>query len=199
MPVDVLTPENNVLGNLMAAAIFENSRQAEIAVSALQQAGFDLRQVSFMQRKGEVLAELEKPGPVSELVPVDEQPLAENPAVGAISGMAIGGATGWLVGLALVTIPGLGPFLAAGTMATLLGSAAVGAAAGGIGGALLLWGAPEDMAHHYSSQLVGRRCMLAVEADTTARQNQAADLLVRTGGKDVRTFTRQVGEANSLT
>ncbi len=190
MPVNVVPTEVTEFPNLMTAAIFETPSQAEVAFNLLQQSGFDARHVSFLQRKGEVLAELEPPSDASSLITPDEQPLAENPVLGALSGGAIGGAAGWLVGLGLVAVPGVGPFLAAGTLGTLLTSAAIGAAAGGAGGALLLWGTPHDIAHHYSERVDGTRCLLVIETNDPDQQTQGAELLTRAGGSDVRTFTR---------
>ena len=43
----------------------------------------------------------------------------EGAATGAASGAIIGGALGWLVGIGTLTIPGLGPFIAAGPNSSL--------------------------------------------------------------------------------
>lgn len=191
MPVDVIPAQETRLPTLMAGAVFENEKQAEAAFILLQQAGIDARRVSFLQRKGEVLAALEPASETDALIREDERLLAENPVMGAVSGAAIGGAAGWLVGLGLIAIPGIGPFLAAGTLATLAASATVGAVAGGLGGALLLWGVPDDIAHHYARQLEGRRCLLLVESQLPEEQAQVVELLERAGGQDINTFTRE--------
>ena len=194
MPVDVVGTEEVDLtaANLMAAALFDNPQQAEIAFGLLQQNGFGAQSVSYMQRKGQVLQQLDPNAQSGDLVDPDVQPVAHDPLMGAVSGSAIGGATGWLVGFGLSLIPGVGPFLVAGTLATLLGGAAVGAIAGGLAGALLLWGAPNDVAHHYAHELEGSRCLLTVSSQSVERQTLAADLLGRGGGQDVRTFVREV-------
>ncbi|BDI16740.1 hypothetical protein ANSO36C_25420 [Nostoc cf. commune SO-36] len=58
--------------------------------------------------------------------------------------------TGLLVGLGTLAIPGVGPVLAGGAVATALATTlaggAIGAAAGGIVGALVGLGIPEDIA-----------------------------------------------------
>lgn len=187
MPVDIVRSENSVEGNLVAAAIFEGRAGAEGALSLLEQYGFDFRKMSYLQRKGEVLAELD-PAATGETAEPDNVPRVDNPVMGAVSGGAIGGAAGLLVGLGLAAVPVVGPFLAAGTLATVFSSAAVGAVVGGLSGALLLWGVPDDLAHQYATMLEGSRCMLIVAGDTPDEQALAADLLARSGGQEVHTF-----------
>ena len=193
MPVDIVSTEEVDVNetNLMAAAVFENPRQAELAYGLLQQAKFSAKTMSFLQRKGEVLAELEPDGDNTELIDPDVQPVAHNPVMGALGGGAIGGVAGWLVGLGLAVIPGVGPFLVAGAISAMLTSAAVGAVAGGLAGGLLLWGAPNDIAHHYANELAGSRCLLIIATHRVDRQDLAADLLTRAGGQDVRIFVKE--------
>ena len=53
---------------------------------------------------------------------------------GATFGTVVGGGAGLLAGLGLLAIPGLGPVVAAGWLASTLVGAGVGAAAGGLVG-----------------------------------------------------------------
>ncbi|TCT07636.1 hypothetical protein [Aquabacter spiritensis] len=73
---------------------------------------------------------------------------------GAAVGAGVGGTGGLLAGLGLITIPGIGPVLAAGWLATAaagaVAGAAVGGAAGGLIGALVADGVGEDDAHLYA-------------------------------------------------
>src|SRR6187401_3759263 len=50
----------------------------------------------------------------------------EGAATGGATGGVLGGALGWLVGIGALTIPGVGPFIAAGPLMAALGGAAVG-------------------------------------------------------------------------
>ena len=52
-------------------------------------------------------------------------------------GAVIGGILGFMIGLGALAIPGLGPLVAAGTLATALGTAGVGVVAGMLVGGLL--------------------------------------------------------------
>lgn len=75
---------------------------------------------------------------------------ASGAATGAGIGAAIGGGAGLLAGLGMLAIPGLGPVVAAGWLASTALGLAGGAAAGGAVGALADIGVPEDDLPVYS-------------------------------------------------
>jgi uncharacterized protein (TIGR02271 family) len=68
----------------------------------------------------------------------------------AVAGGAIGGLAGLLLGLGAFAIPGVGPIIGAGPLAAALTGAAIGAAGGGLLGALVGWGIPETEAGYYA-------------------------------------------------
>jgi hypothetical protein len=74
----------------------------------------------------------------------------EGAATGAGIGATIGGVAGLLAGLGLMAIPGLGPVVAAGWLASTALVAAAGGATGGLIGALTQSGIGEDEAHAYA-------------------------------------------------
>jgi uncharacterized protein (TIGR02271 family) len=93
---------------------------------------------------------------------------------GAGVGALVGGLGGLLVGLGALAIPGIGPVLAAGPLATAVAAivgagvgAAAGGAVGGILGGLIDLGIPEEQAHYYAEGI--RRGGVLV----TARTNDA--------------------------
>lgn len=71
-------------------------------------------------------------------------------ATGAGVGAALGGAAGLLAGLGAMAIPGLGPVVAAGWLASTAVGAAAGGAAGGLIGALADAGVSSDEAEYYA-------------------------------------------------
>ncbi|MGO4833368.1 hypothetical protein AB4144_13945, partial [Rhizobiaceae sp. 2RAB30] len=121
----------------------------------------------------------------------DHSDAGEGAAAGAGVGAAIGGAGGLLAGLGLMAIPGVGPVVAAGWLAsTALGAAAgaaVGGVTGGILGALTDSGVPEQDAHVYAEgvrrggTLVTARVEdeLAEQAQRIMNQHQSVDLAAR--------------------
>src|SRR5271165_7249539 len=52
----------------------------------------------------------------------------EGATAGAGTGLVLGGAMGWLVGIGALAIPGLGPFIAAGPIMAALAGAGIGSA-----------------------------------------------------------------------
>ena len=86
-------------------------------------------------------------------------------SVDAAGSAAIGGLAGFVAGLAALAIPGIGPIIAAGPLAAGLIGASVGAAAGGVIGALRSHGVPEEEAEVYSEAV--RRGSTLVAVNTT--------------------------------
>lgn len=88
---------------------------------------------------------------------------------GAATGGVIGGIGGLLAGLGALTIPGIGPLLAAGPLAAALAGTAVGAAGGGLIGGLIGLGIPEHEAQEYDAMVGKGRILVAVEAEESTR------------------------------
>jgi len=78
---------------------------------------------------------------------------AEGAATGGSIGAGLGGAAGVLAGLGLLAIPGVGPVVAAGWLASLLTGAVAGGAVGGVIGALSQAGISKDDAPVYAEGL----------------------------------------------
>jgi len=75
---------------------------------------------------------------------------AEGAATGAGIGATVGGVAGLLAGLGMIAIPGIGPVVAAGWLASTAAVAAAGGVAGGILGALTEAGVSEEDAQVYA-------------------------------------------------
>jgi uncharacterized membrane protein len=93
-------------------------------------------------------------------------------STGAGVGAVVGGIGGLLVGLGALTIPGIGPVLAAGPLATavaaLVGAGAgavAGGVAGGLLGALIDMGIPEEHAGYYAEGVRRGGALVTVDAD----------------------------------
>jgi hypothetical protein len=105
---------------------------------------------------------------------------AEGAATGAGIGAGLGGAAGLLAGLGLLAIPGLGPVVAAGWLASTALGATAGAATGGVVGALTQSGISEEEAPLYAEgvrrggTLVSARVPDADRARFEAILNQSA-------------------------
>jgi len=75
---------------------------------------------------------------------------ADGAGTGATLGTLLGGGAGLLAGLGMLAIPGLGPVVAAGWLASTLVGAGAGAATGGLVGSLAGAGVSESDAHAYA-------------------------------------------------
>ena len=142
--------------------LFDSYSQAQAAVQALEQAGFTSSEVSLVSRYR------------------DDNTLADtdmsNTATGATAGAVIGGGGGLLAALGLIAIPGIGPLVAAGVLATTLVGAAGGSAVGGLIGALTDSGVSEEDAHVYSEGVRRGSSLVTVKTDD-ARVSKADAIL----------------------
>jgi hypothetical protein len=117
----------------------------------------------------------------------------EGTAVGVTTGGVIGGALGVLVGVGLLAIPGLGPFIAAGPIMAGLAGLGVGGAVGGLTGALIGMGIPEFEAKRYEGRLQKGGILLSVHCETSEEIKRAKEVLDITRAEDVST----TGESSS--
>ncbi|NHC35391.1 general stress protein [Scytonema millei] len=138
-----------------AVGVFANRHDAETAIGELKSAGFPMHKVTIIAQDADRKADVAG-------VNVQDKNQAGNKAdegatAGALTGGTLGGITGLLVGLGALAIPGVGPIMVAGELATVLtttvAGGAIGAAAGGLVGALIGLGIPEERAQVYSDRV----------------------------------------------
>jgi hypothetical protein len=151
-----------------AIGVFPDRARAEQAVDELRRAGFRMDQVGFVARNGT--------GLITDATETEVR--AES---GAAAGAVTGGLLGALLGgVAALSIPGIGPVLAAGLLAGVLSGTAAGAWGGGLLGALVGLALPEEEARHYQEEVRAGRTLVTVEAGD--RYVEAVDILSRCGG-----------------
>lgn len=143
--------------------LFDNYDDAKAAVHALEADGISHGDISIVANDAHGEHAANKAG--------------EDAGKGAGIGATVGGVGGLLAGLGLMAVPGLGPVVAAGWLASTVvgavGGAVVGGAAGGLVGALQKDGVSEDDAHVYAEGV--RRGGTLV----TARVDEAKALTAR--------------------
>jgi hypothetical protein len=123
------------------------------------------------------------------------QPLLtpEGATTGATTGGVVGGTLGLLAGLGALTIPGVGPFIAAGPLVAALAGAGAGGAVGGLIGALVGMGIPEYEAKRYEGRVKSGGVLLSVHCDTSDEISRAKELLKETGAEDVSSAGEKAG------
>lgn len=148
--------------------VYERYADAEAAVRRLKEAGFTDSQISLI---GHRHADGE-PGTDSEV--------ADDAAGGAAVGGTLGAGAGLLAGLGLMAIPGIGPVVAAGWLAsTAVGAATgaiVGGAAGGLIGAMTESGMSREDAETYAESVRRGGSLVSLRTDEMSEPRAVAAL-----------------------
>jgi hypothetical protein len=167
----------NVIG------LFENFSEAQGAVERLSNAAFNRDRISLLGRDADH----------EQIRQATNEP-TNRVSKGAGVGAVLGGAGALIAGMAGLMIPGIGALIAAGPIATALtsalGGAGLGAAAGGVIGALTKMGVPEKDASLYENHLRQGMALVAVQADSDDDADRAADIMELQGAVDVEGRTR---------
>jgi hypothetical protein len=169
------------------SAIFSDRTQAELAIEDLRRMGVSDTYLSVISRH------VEEPdflggggGAVAEDLRGRE--VADATGKGLLGGAGVGA----LFGLAAALIPGVGPFIAAGSLASVLGAtggavaagAIVGATSGAVAGALSRAGYEEREANWYGQEVERGGVLVAVDTHEAPLSDvQIRDVLVRHGGR----------------
>jgi hypothetical protein len=164
------------------AGTFDDRDDAQRAINALKDAGFTGDQI------GVALRDRNAQG---EMVEDTGTHAAEGAVTGAVGGGLLGGLVGFLVGIGALAIPGVGPVIAGGALATTFGiaggtavaGAGIGAAAGGLVGALVGLGIPEEEARYHEERFRSGATLVTVNAGP-ARATEAVDIM-RQYGADI--------------
>jgi hypothetical protein len=187
--LDMTNTNTNLNTNNMrtVAAVFHKWDDATHAVRALQDAGFDDQYVGIARLDSEK-------GQVQQHTTSGEvKDDGERVAGGIAAGAAVGGVAGLLAALASLAIPGVGPIVAGGMLATTFGSAAgaaitgagvgagLGAATGGLIGSLKSLGLSDDEAQAFESDMRNGSTLVTVQAGD--RANDAIRMLQQMGGE----------------
>ncbi|MET4524039.1 hypothetical protein [Bradyrhizobium sp. JR18.2] len=127
--------------------LYDNYSDAQRAVTNLEAAGLPHSDLSIVANNSDNWYSTDKKVD-RDRDGVDDR--AEGAAKGAGVGAGLGGAAGLLAGLGLLAIPGLGPVVAAGWLASTALGAVAGGATGGVVGALTQAGVSNEEAPLYA-------------------------------------------------
>ncbi len=160
-------------------ALYDNFQEANDAVRELVDRGFRRENISFMasDQSGAYSQALKS----SDVQTFQAAEANTGAGVGAGIGAAVGGLAGVLIGLGALAIPGVGPVLAAGPLATVLAGlagAGAGAVAGGVLGALVDMGIPEETAGYYAEGVRRGGTLVTVQVEDYLT-DKAVDILNR--------------------
>jgi len=133
--------------------VFDYEKDAQDAIRDLKQAGFTETQIGMA-------------APLKDDTAVFTDASAKTAAAGAAVGLGTGAL--WGLGILAGVLPGIGPAIAGGTIAAILSSSTVGAAAGGLGGAFVGLGLSDEDAEHYENQFKAGKIVVTVQAEDHA-------------------------------
>ncbi len=132
--------------------VFDRFLNAEDALDALKEAGFESNCISIVARQDKASEHVKR----------------NDTGAGIGAGAAIGGIAGLIAGLAALAVPGIGAVIIGGPLGAALGGLGVGAAAGSITGALTGMNIPEDDANYYAETVRNGGALLLVDSSDTA-------------------------------
>jgi uncharacterized protein (TIGR02271 family) len=163
----------NAADRATVVGVFHDRGQAQAAVQELRRVGFREDQIGVVARHSDGDAgATKKEGTGSHM--------AEGAGIGLAAGAGVGAL--WALGIVTLGIPAIGPAIAGGIFASILASAAGGAAVAGIAGALIGLGIPRDEASYYEEEFKAGRTLVTVKAES--RYAEARDILRRHGAYD---------------
>jgi hypothetical protein len=149
-------------------AIFQDRATLEKAVDELKMAKFRNSDISvLMQNRSETTD------------------FAEGKNTKASAGVLGGGVLGWLVGAGTLSIPGIGPFVAAGPIMGAIAGAGVSGTVGNISDGLISLGIPEYEAKRYEAFVKDGGLLISVHVDDMAWSSRAKDILENCGAREV--------------
>lgn len=161
-------------------ATFDDVAQAEGAVADLRRLGVRDSDFSFIARS-------DRAGMGAD--PRTGETIDDNVGERMTKGAVVGAGAGLLFGLAALAIPGVGPFITAGGIASALGAtggalasgAIVGGTSGAIAGALAKAGYSGDEAASYGRTIEQGGVLVAVDSGM-ANEDQVRAILMQHGG-----------------
>ena len=160
-------------------AVFDDRARAQRAITELRSLGWEDASLSFIASNEE------------QVVAAGRESERDNVGERAAKGAAAGAGAGLLFGLAALAIPGVGPFVTAGVLASALGvtggalasGAIVGATSGALAGALTRAGYSKEESDFYGPTVERGGVLVAVEAEDAASVNEVGEILARNGGR----------------
>jgi uncharacterized membrane protein len=161
--------------------IYESEQEAIEAIEGLISQGYDKQDICVVGK------DLKNVTHVSDETGV----VAEETATGALTGGTIGGVTGLLVGVGALAIPGAGPIIAAGPIATSLIGAIAGAGLGGLAGALIGLGISEEEAEYYGNSVKEGNILVLTKESSNDKDNFEPEPISHESGTNIEEINRR--------
>jgi hypothetical protein len=112
----------------------------------------------------------------------------------ASASIALGGALAWLASIGSLSIPGIGPFIAAGPVGSALTGATVGATIGGLAGALVGLGISKIEAKRYEDKIRKGGILVSAHALNRREISRVKNIFTVEGAEDISSVGVASGE-----
>ncbi|MEO7719175.1 MAG: hypothetical protein ABIY70_23500 [Capsulimonas sp.] len=156
----------------LVAAAFVDRAHAEEAILALEGAGFPQDSIgAALKNHAEEKLLMEHTGAHG----------TGEERTSIVEGGVIGGFVGAIIGFGILSVPGVGPVIAGGILASALAGAGIGAASGGIHAALTHLGLTTEQADELETQFRAGAALVTVAAG--ARGDEASAIFHKFGGQ----------------
>lgn len=152
----------------------EKESQAEKVVHTLKQSGFDKTNISIMIPDKVEVRDMQHDKSGKSIAGI-----SPNPAP------TFNGSLAWLSPVGLITVPGVGPVVAAGPILTTLGKPGAQPEQNWVTKSLTTMGIQEQMAKDYEKKLTSGRIVLSVLAHQDKEALQAEEIFKSTGARDI--------------
>jgi hypothetical protein len=176
------------MGNKVVFGIYKNRTAVEDALAKFRDEGFRMSDLSVLLPEGSL---------TDDFAHVKQTKAPEGATTGAASGIVLGGALGWLVGVGAIALTGVAPLIAAGPIIAALAGAGVGGAVGTLTGALLGMGIPEYEAKRFENQVSRGGILFSVHADDSNWVTKAEELMKQTGAEDIASATEAASDLHN--
>jgi hypothetical protein len=161
--------------NLIAA--YDDLTDARYAIERLRDGGLRGDAISLLGRAGQELAETDD-GKTEDRKSIKDAVIGT--VTGAVGGGVLGGVAGFLIGLATLPVPGVGPVITAGVWgATALGAIG-GSSAGSLVGVLSGTALSNEQDATYRTHLERGHVLVGVSTDDQAEFDRAFGLMAET-------------------
>ncbi|WP_245671419.1 general stress protein [Pseudobacillus wudalianchiensis] len=147
--------------------VYDNHTEAVEAIEDLKRQGYRADEISVISKERDDVEYVEE---------TTDTKAEEGAATGAATGGILGGLAGVAAGAGALAIPGIGPIIAAGPIVAGLTGAAAGAGAGGLTGALIGLGIPEEDADRYNEYVKEGKMLVLVDRDAGVVNRDTHDL-----------------------
>ena len=153
--------------------VFTSEERAKEAINELKRYGFE-REISLVAKETR-----EGEGADEEMTMEEGQNLGE----GVATGGALGGIAGILAGAGALFIPGVGPIIAAGPLASFL----TGLVGGGLVGGLVDFGIPEERGEYYEERVKQGDILVTIKANED-EVSRISEVFRQYGAEEVNSY-----------